>query len=357
MGGQAAGINIKGKPGIILIAGLQGSGKTTFTGKLAQFLKKKKGKRVLMTACDVYRPAAINQLSVLAEQVGVDIYKEEANKNPVEIAKNAVEHATKMGMDVVIIDTAGRLAVDEEMMNEIEAINKAIQPTESLFVVDSMTGQDAVNTAKTFNERIDYNGVVLTKMDGDTRGGAALTIKYTVGKPIKFVSNGEKMGDLDVFHPERIADRILGMGDILSLVEKAQEQFDEKEAKRLESKIKKNKFDFNDFMVQMGQIKKMGNIKNLISMIPGMSKMTKNLDIDDNAFNKLEAIINSMTPEERKNPSIINGSRKKRIAMGSGNKLEEINQFMRQFDQMRKMMHQMSKMQGKGGMNMPNFPR
>ena len=357
MGGQAAGINIKGKPGIILIAGLQGSGKTTFTGKLAQFLKKKKGKRVLMTACDVYRPAAINQLSVLAEQVGVDIYKEEANKNPVEIAKNAVEHATKMGMDVVIIDTAGRLAVDEEMMNEIEAINKAIQPTESLFVVDSMTGQDAVNTAKTFNERIDYNGVVLTKMDGDTRGGAALTIKYTVGKPIKFVSNGEKMGDLDIFHPERIADRILGMGDILSLVEKAQEQFDEKEAKRLESKIKKNKFDFNDFMVQMGQIKKMGNIKNLISMIPGMSKMTKNLDIDDNAFNKLEAIINSMTPEERKNPSIINGSRKKRIAMGSGNKLEEINQFMRQFDQMRKMMHQMSKMQGKGGMNMPNFPR
>ena len=260
-------------------------------------------------------------------------------------------------MDVVIIDTAGRLAVDEEMMNEIEAINKAIQPTESLFVVDSMTGQDAVNTAKTFNERIDYNGVVLTKMDGDTRGGAALTIKYTVGKPIKFVSNGEKMGDLDIFHPERIADRILGMGDILSLVEKAQEQFDEKEAKRLESKIKKNKFDFNDFMVQMGQIKKMGNIKNLISMIPGMSKMTKNLDIDDNAFNKLEAIINSMTPEERKNPSIINGSRKKRIAMGSGNKLEEINQFMRQFDQMRKMMHQMSKMQGKGGMNMPNFPR
>ena len=357
MGGQAAGINIKGKPGIILIAGLQGSGKTTFTGKLAQFLKKKKGKRVLMTACDVYRPAAINQLSVLAEQVGVDIYKEEANKNPVEIAKNAVEHATKMGMDVVIIDTAGRLAVDEEMMNEIEAINKAIKPTESLFVVDSMTGQDAVNTAKTFNERIDYNGVVLTKMDGDTRGGAALTIKYTVGKPIKFVSNGEKMGDLDIFHPERIADRILGMGDILSLVEKAQEQFDEKEAKRLESKIKKNKFDFNDFMVQMGQIKKMGNIKNLISMIPGMSKMTKNLDIDDNAFNKLEAIINSMTPEERKNPSIINGSRKKRIAMGSGNKLEEINQFMRQFDQMRKMMHQMSKMQGKGGMNMPNFPR
>jgi signal recognition particle subunit SRP54 len=357
MGGQAAGINIKGKPGIILIAGLQGSGKTTFSGKLAQFLKKKKGKRVLMTACDVYRPAAIKQLGVLAEQVGVDVYKEEDNKNPVEIAKNAVQHAIQMGMDVVIIDTAGRLAVDEQMMNEIEAINQAIHPTESLFVVDSMTGQDAVNTAKTFNDRIDYDGVVLTKMDGDTRGGAALTIKYTVGKPIKFVSNGEKMGDLDIFHPERIADRILGMGDVLSLVEKAQEQFDEKEAKRLEHKIKKNKFDFNDFMVQMGQIKKMGNLKNLISMIPGMSKMTKNLDIDDNAFNKLEAIIQSMTPEERKNPSIINGSRKKRIALGSGNKLEEINQFMRQFDQMRKMMHQMSKMQGKGGMSMPNFPR
>ncbi len=356
MGGQAAGINIKGKPGIILIAGLQGSGKTTFSGKLAQFLKKKKGKRVLMTACDVYRPAAIKQLGVLAEQVGVDVYKEEDNKNPVEIAKNAVQHAIQMGMDVVIIDTAGRLAVDEQMMNEIEAINQAIHPTESLFVVDSMTGQDAVNTAKTFNDRIDYDGVVLTKMDGDTRGGAALTIKYTVGKPIKFVSNGEKMGDLDIFHPERIADRILGMGDVLSLVEKAQEQFDEKEAKRLEHKIKKNKFDFNDFMVQMGQIKKMGNLKNLISMIPGMSKMTKNLDIDDNAFNKLEAIIQSMTPEERKNPSIINEYRKKRIALGSGNKLEEINQFMRQFDQMRKMMHQMSKMQGKGGMSMPNFP-
>lgn len=357
MGGQAAGINIKGKPGIILIAGLQGSGKTTFSGKLAQFLKKKKGKRVLMTACDVYRPAAIKQLGVLAEQVGVDIYKEEDNKNPVEIAKNAVQHAIQMGMDVVIIDTAGRLAVDEQMMNEIEAINQAVHPTESLFVVDSMTGQDAVNTAKTFNERIDYDGVVLTKMDGDTRGGAALTIKYTVGKPIKFVSNGERMSDLDIFHPERIADRILGMGDVLSLVEKAQEQFDEKEAKRLENKIKKNKFDFNDFMVQMGTIKKMGNIKNLISMIPGMSKMTKNLDLDDNAFNKLEAIIKSMTPEERKNPSIINGSRKKRIALGSGKKLEEINQFMRQFDQMRKMMHQMSKMQGKGGMSMPNFPK
>ena len=357
MGGQASGINIKGKPGIVLIAGLQGSGKTTFTGKLAKFLKEKKGKRVLLSACDVYRPAAINQLTVLAEQVGVEIYKEEENKNPVQIAQNAVAHAAKFNFDLVIIDTAGRLAVDEEMMNEIAAINSAIQPTESLFVVDAMTGQDAVNTAKTFNDRIDYNGVVLTKMDGDTRGGAALTIKYTVGKPIKFVSNGEKLSDLDVFHPERIADRILGMGDILSFVEKAQEQFDEKEAKRLESKIKKNQFDFDDFMVQIGHIKKMGNIKNLLGMIPGLSKMTKNLDIDDNAYKKIEAIIQSMTPYERKNPGSINGSRKKRIARGSGNKLEEINQFMRQFEQMRKMMHQMSKIQGKGGgMGMPKFP-
>jgi len=358
MGGQVAGINIKGKPGIILIAGLQGSGKTTFTGKLAKFLRTKKGKRVLLSACDVYRPAAITQLGVLGEQVGVDVYKEEDNKNPVEIAQNAVNHAAKMGFDVVIIDTAGRLAVDEDMMNEIEAIKNAINPTEALFVVDAMTGQDAVNTAKAFNERIDYNGVVLTKMDGDTRGGAALSIKYTVGKPIKFISSGEKMDDLDIFHPDRMAQRILGMGDIVSLVEKAQEQFDEKEAKRLESKIKKNKFDFDDFKTQLNYIRKMGNLKSLVSMIPGMGKMAKNMDIDDNAFNKIEAIINSMTPEERKNPSVLNGSRKKRIARGSGNKLEEVNQFMRQFDQMRKMMHQMSKMQGKGGgMNMPNFPR
>jgi len=358
MGGQVAGINIKGKPGIILIAGLQGSGKTTFTGKLAKFLRTKKGKRVLLSACDVYRPAAITQLGVLGEQVGVDVYKEEDNKNPVEIAQNAVNHAAKMGFDVVIIDTAGRLAVDEDMMNEIEAIKNAINPTEALFVVDAMTGQDAVNTAKAFNERIDYNGVVLTKMDGDTRGGAALSIKYTVGKPIKFISSGEKMDDLDIFHPDRMAQRILGMGDIVSLVEKAQEQFDEKEAKRLESKIKKNKFDFDDFKTQLNYIRKMGNLKSLVSMIPGMGKMAKNMDIDDNAFNKIEAIINSMTPEERKNPSVLNGSRKKRIVRGSGNKLEEVNQFMRQFDQMRKMMHQMSKMQGKGGgMNMPNFPR
>lgn len=358
MGGQATGINIKGKPGIILIAGLQGSGKTTFTGKLAQFLKQKKGKRVLLSACDVYRPAAITQLGVLGEQVGVEVYKEEDNKNPVEIAQNAVQHGAKMGYDVVIIDTAGRLAVDEDMMNEIEAIKTAINPTEALFVVDAMTGQDAVNTARAFNERINYDGVVLTKMDGDTRGGAALSIKYSVGKPIKFASRGEKMEDLDVFHPERMAGRILNMGDIVSLVETATDVMNEKEAKRLEKKIRKNKFDFEDFKTQLNHIRKMGNLKNLISMIPGMGKIAKNLDIDDNAFNKIEAIINSMTPHERQNPAVINGSRKKRIARGSGNKLEEVNQFMRQFDQMRKMMHQMSKMQGKGGnMNMPNMPR
>lgn len=360
MGGQAAGINIKGNPGVMLIAGLQGSGKTTFTGKVSKFLKEKKKKKVLVVACDVYRPAAINQLSVLAEQVGVDIYKEEENKNPVKIAENAVIHGTKNGYDVVIVDTAGRLAVDEEMMNEIAAIKDAITPSETLFVVDAMTGQDAVNTAKAFNERINYDGVVLTKMDGDTRGGAALSIKYTVGKPIKFVSMGEKLDMLDVFYPERMAQRILGMGDIVSLVEKAQEQFDEKEAKRLEGKIRKNKFDFNDFLVQLGHIKKMGNIKSLIGMIPGMGKMAKNLDIDDKAFSKIEAIILSMTLEERQDPALLNGSRKKRIARGSGNKVEEVNQFMRQFEQMRKMMFQMSKMQGKGGgrnMQMPNMPK
>lgn len=362
MGGQSVGINIKGKPGIILIAGLQGSGKTTFTGKLAKFLKenKTKPKRVLLSACDVYRPAAITQLGVLGDQIGVDVYKEEENKNPVAIAQNAIEHGAKMGYDVVIVDTAGRLAVDAEMMNEIEAIKNAINPSETLFVVDAMTGQDAVNTAKAFNERINYDGVVLTKMDGDTRGGAALSIKYTVGKPIKFVSRGEKLEELDIFHPDRMAQRILGMGDIVSLVEKAQEQIDQKEAKRLEDRIKRNRFDFDDFKTQLNHIRNMGNLKNLISMIPGMGKVAKNLDIDDNAFNKIEAIINSMTPEERKKPSVINGSRKKRIARGSGNKLEEVNQFMRQFDQMRKMMHQMSKMQGKGGgkgMKMPNMPR
>lgn len=358
LGGQKAGINIKGKPGIILIAGLQGSGKTTFTGKLARFLKSVKGKRVLVSACDVYRPAAIDQLTVLAESVGVEIYKEVDNKNPVEIAQNAVAYARSRGIDVVIVDTAGRLAVDEQMMNEIEAVKNAIEPTETLFVVDSMTGQDAINTAKAFHERINYDGVVLTKLDGDTRGGAALSIKYTVGKPIKFASMGEKMDALDEFYPERMAGRILGMGDILSLVDKARAAFDDKESKKLEQRIRRNQFDFNDFLQQLNHIKKMGNIKNLISMIPGMGKAAKNMDIDENAFKKIEAIIFSMTPKERANPALLNGSRKKRISRGSGNKMEEVNQFLRQFEQMRKMMHQMSKMQGKGnkGMKMPKFP-
>lgn len=346
MGGQAVGINIKGNPGIILIAGLQGSGKTTFTGKISKYLKDKKSKNPLVVACDVYRPAAINQLTVVSEQVGVSIYKEPDNNDPVSIAKNAIAFAKANSHDVVIVDTAGRLAVDDEMMDEIEAIKKAINPTETLFVVDSMTGQDAVNTAKAFNERIDYDGVVLTKLDGDTRGGAALTVKYTVGKPIKFVSAGEKMDTLDVFHPERMAQRILGMGDIVSFVEKAQEQFDEKEAKRIEKKIRKNKFDFNDFSGQLNQIRKMGDIKSLVNMIPGMSKMTKNLDIDDSAFSKVESIILSMTPEERSNPELLNMSRKRRIAKGAGKNIHEINMFIKQFDQMRKMMHQMSK--GKG---------
>jgi len=299
MGGQAAGINIKGNPGVILIAGLQGSGKTTFSGKLAKYLKEKKSKNVLLVACDVYRPAAIDQIGVLAEQVGVKVYQDRENKNPVEIAQAAIQFAKGNSIDVVIVDTAGRLAVDEEMMNEIANIHQGIVPNETLFVVDSMTGQDAVNTAKAFNERINFDGVVLTKLDGDTRGGAALSVKYTVGKPIKFISTGEKLDTMDVFHPDRMAQRILGMGDIVSFVEKAQEQFDEKEAKRLEKKIKKNKFDFNDFLGQLAQIKKMGDIKSLIGMIPGMAKMTKNLDIDESAFSKVESIIQSMTPHER----------------------------------------------------------
>ena len=350
MGGQSVGINIKANPGVILIAGLQGSGKTTFTGKIAKYLKEKKSKNPLVVACDVYRPAAINQLTVVAEQVGVKIYKEPENKDPVSIAQNAIAHAKANSHDVVIVDTAGRLAVDDAMMDEIEAINNGINPTESLFVVDAMTGQDAVNTAKAFNERIDYDGVVLTKMDGDTRGGAALTVKYTVGKPIKFISNGEKFDQMDIFHPERMAQRILGMGDIVSFVEKAQEQFDEKEAKRLEKKIRKNKFDFNDFLGQLNQIRKMGDIKSLIGMIPGMSKLTKNLDIDDKAFSKVESIIFSMTPEERSKPELLNMSRKRRIAKGSGKNIHEINMFIKQFDQMRKMMHQMSKGKGMGNM-------
>ncbi len=348
MGGKAVGVNLKGKPGVVLVAGLQGSGKTTFSAKLAHFLKTKKGKKPLMAACDVYRPAAIEQLSVLGEQIGVPVYKEPENKNPVEIALKAIGHAQDHGFDVVIVDISGRLAIDEEMMEEIANIKEAILPNETLFVVDSMTGQDAVNTAKAFNEQINYDGVVLTKLDGDTRGGAALTVKYTVGKPIKFVSTGEKMDTLDVFHPDRMAQRILGMGDIVSFVEKAQEQYDEKEAKRLEKKIRKNKFDFNDFLSNLNQIRKMGDIKSLMNMIPGMSKYTKNLDIDDKAFNKVEAIIFSMTPQERGDPEIMNMSRKKRIAGGCGKNIHEINAFIKQFDQMRKLMHRMSKTKGMG---------
>ncbi len=358
MGGQSVGINIKASPGIVLIAGLQGSGKTTFSGKLANFLKQKRKKKPLLVACDVYRPAAIEQITVLGAQIGVPVYKEEENKNVVEIAQNAIKHAKVHGFDVVIVDTAGRLAVDEAMMTEIRNIKAGITPTESLFVVDAMTGQDAVNTAKAFNEVINYDGVVLTKLDGDTRGGAALSIKYTVGKPIKFVSMGEGMETLDVFYPERMAQRILGMGDIVSLVEKAQEQFDEKEAARLEKKIRKNKFDFNDFLSQLNQIRKMGDIKSLLGMIPGMGKAVKDLDIDDSAFSKVESIIFSMTPHERGNPEVINMSRKQRIAKGCGKKIHEINMFLKQFDQMRKMMHKMSKGQlagaglGNGGSGM-----
>ena len=344
MGGQITGINLSGKPTVILIAGLQGSGKTTFAGKLSLWLKNKKGKRPMVVACDVYRPAAITQLTVLAEQVGVPIYKETENKNPVSIALNAIVEAKKQNCDVVIIDTAGRLAVDEEMMIEIKKVRDAVSPNETLFVVDAMTGQDAVNTAKAFNDRLNFDGVVLTKLDGDTRGGAALSIKYTVGKPIKFASEGEKMEALDEFYPDRMAQRILGMGDIVSLVERAQAQFDEVEAKRLEAKMKKNKFDFNDFMSQMEQIKKMGDIKTLMNMIPGAAKALKDVDISNADFKKVECIIQSMTPEERANPDVVltNTKRKARIAKGSGKKIEDINAFTKQFDQMRKMMHQMS---------------
>lgn len=350
MGGEAAEFDLKGKPAVVLIAGLQGSGKTTFSGKLAYWLKSKKKKSPLLVACDVYRPAAVNQLSVLGEQINVPVYKEPDNKNPVQIALRSIEHAKAHGFDVVIVDTAGRLSVDEEMMEEISNLKKALIPNETLFVVDSMTGQDAVNTAKAFNDVIDYDGVVLTKLDGDTRGGAALSIKYTVGKPIKFASTGEKMETLDVFYPDRMAQRILGMGDIVSFVERAQEQFDEEEAKRLEKKIRKNKFDFEDFLSQINQIRKMGDIKSLMNMIPGMNKLTKNLDIDNNAFNKVEAIIFSMTPQERANPDLLNMSRKQRIAKGCGQNIHDINAFIKQFDQMRKMMHKMSKMPGMGTM-------
>lgn len=343
MGGQSIGINIKGSPAVVLIAGLQGSGKTTFSGKLALHLKTKRQKRPLLVACDVYRPAAMDQLTVISEQIGVQIYKEPEYKNPLQIAQNAIDFAKKNGFDVVIVDTAGRLAIDEEMMEEIQGLKTNLQPSETLFVVDSMTGQDAVNTAKTFNERINFDGVVLTKLDGDTRGGAALSIRYIVGKPIKFVSTGEKMDTLDIFFPDRMAQRILGMGDIVSLVEKAQEQFDEAEATRLEKKIKKNKFDFNDFMSQLQQIKKMGDLKSLIGMIPGMGQALKNIELDDNAFSKVECIIQSMTPNERGNPEILNMGRKTRIAKGCGRSVHDVNMFIKQFEQMKEMMHKMSK--------------
>ncbi len=354
MGGSESEFNINGNPAIILIAGLQGSGKTTFSGKLANYLKTKKGKSPLLVAADIYRPAAIDQLEVLGAQIGVDVYCERDNKDAVAIAQNAIKEAKSKNKNVIIIDTAGRLAVDEVMMNEVANIKSAIQPQEILFVVDSMTGQDAVNTAAAFNERLDFSGVVLTKLDGDTRGGAALSIKYTVNKPIKFSSSGEKMETLDVFYPDRMAQRILGMGDIVSLVEKAQEQFDQAEAAKLEKKIRKNQFDFEDFKTQIQQIKKMGNLKDLMGMIPGVGKQVKDLDINDDAFKGIEAMINSMTMEERRNPDIINPSRKQRIAKGSGKDLQELNAFIKQFEQMKNMMKMMNKMpMGK----MPGFGR
>ena len=352
MGGDSEEINIKGNPAVILMSGLQGSGKTTFSGKLANMLKTKKSKNPLLVACDIYRPAAIQQLKVLGEQIGVPVFAEEDNKDAVSIAKAAVKHARANGHDVVIVDTAGRLAIDEQMMKEIEAVKKAIDPEETLFVVDSMTGQDAVNTAKEFNQRLNFDGVILTKLDGDTRGGAALSIREVVNKPIKFVGTGEKMEALDIFHPSRMADRILGMGDIVSLVERAQEQYDAEEAKRLQSKIAKNQFNFNDFLKQIHQIKKMGNIKDLASMIPGMGKALKNVDIDDDAFKGIEAIIYSMTPTERENPIILNGSRRKRIAQGSGTTIQEVNRLIKQFDETRKMMRMMT--QGKNMSRMMN---
>ena len=342
MGGNEVDINIKGNPGIILMSGLQGSGKTTFSGKLGSYLKNKKGKNPLLVACDVYRPAAIDQLHVLGEQLGIEVFSNKEEKNPVKIAQAAVQHAKSKGFKVVIIDTAGRLAVDEQMMNEIADVKNAIQPTETLFVVDAMTGQDAVNTAKAFDERINFDGVVLTKLDGDTRGGAALSIKSVVNKPIKFVGTGEKMDALDVFYPARMADRILGKGDIVSLVERAQEQFDEEEARKLQKRIKKNQFDFNDFLGQLQQVKKMGNVKDLMGMMPGMGKALKDVEIEDDAFKYIEAIIYSMTAAERENPEIINGPRKIRIAKGSGTNIQEVNKLMKQFEDTKKMMKMMS---------------
>ena len=349
MGGEMVGINLKGSPTIILMSGLQGSGKTTFSGKLANYLKNKKSKQVLLVGCDVYRPAAINQLRVVGEQIDVEVYAEEGNQNPVEIAQNALKHAKSKRKNIVIIDTAGRLAVDEAMMTEISNIHKAVQPQETLFVVDSMTGQDAVNTAKAFNDILNFEGVILTKLDGDTRGGAALSIKSVVDKPIKFIGTGEKMEAIDVFYPDRMADRILGMGDVISLVERAQEQYDEEEARKIQKKIAKNQFGFDDFLKQIQQIKKMGNMKDLVGMIPGVGKAMKNVDIDDDAFKGIEAIIHSMTPTERSKPVTINASRKKRIAKGSGTSVQEVNQLMKQFDQMSKMMKMM---QGGGGKRM-----
>jgi len=355
MGGEKKDIDVQGDPAVVLISGLQGSGKTTFSGKLANMLKSQ-GRQVLLTACDIYRPAAIDQLKVLGEQIGVEVYAEPENKNAVQIANNAVEYAKKLGKKIVIVDTAGRLAVDEQMMQEIESLKSALKPKETLFVVDSMTGQDAVNTAKTFNERLDFDGVVLTKLDGDSRGGAALSIRTVVDKPIKFISTGEKMEAIDVFYPDRMANRILGMGDVVSLVEKAQNAFDEEETRKLNKKIRQNKFDFDDFLSQLEQIKKMGNMKDLLGMIPGMGKALKGIDVDDDSFKPIESIIRSMTPDERANPEVINGSRRKRIATGSGTSIQEVNNLMKQFSQMRKMMKAMNKMGGKRAMaNLANM--
>ncbi len=345
MGGTKSDISLKGSPAVILLSGLQGSGKTTFAGKLASYLKKQ-GNQVLLSACDIYRPAAINQLKVVGEQIGVEVYAEEENKNAIQIANNAIKAAKEKGKNIVIVDTAGRLAIDEQMMEEIASLKKALNPSETLFVVDSMTGQDAVNTAKEFNERLNFDGVILTKLDGDARGGAALSIRTVVDKPIKFISTGEKMEAIDVFHPDRMAQRILGMGDVISLVEKAQQTFDADEARRLNKKIRKNQFDFEDFLKQLEQIRKMGNVKDLLGMIPGMGKMVKNLDIDDDSFKPIEAIIKSMTLEERRNPDIINGSRRKRISQGSGTTIQQVNSLMKQFDDMRKMMKTMNKLGG-----------
>ena len=352
MGGDAVGINLSGNPSVILMSGLQGSGKTTFSGKLANFLKTKKNKKVLLVAADIYRPAAIDQLHVVGEQIDVEVYAERENKNAVEIAQNAVKHAKSNGFNVVIIDTAGRLAIDEQMMNEIADVHQAIQPQETLFVVDAMTGQDAVNTAKAFNDRLDFDGVILTKLDGDTRGGAAISIKSVVNKPIKFIGTGEKMDAIDVFHPDRMADRILGMGDVISLVERAQEQYDEEEARKIQKKIAKNQFGFDDFLNQIQQIKKMGSMKDLVGMIPGVGKALKDVEIEDDAFKHIEAMIHSMTPEERAKPAVLNAQRKQRIAKGSGTSIQQVNQLLKQFDQMSKMMKMMQGAKGKNMMRM-----